>query len=185
MDASMSENNENSNNNESASPSSSVLGAAGRLLPSAMEFLQSLTNVSKPAPTGESQSLGPAMEAIYELLVADKPSLEEALQEPHELQEWIPKGLETYFESFHLRWPILNAPPFDIGTESLPLAAAVCLIGAWFQNAAEGVERFYVLTVHDLLLQRLLQKLVRIHTTPEIYMHLCIEKELMNLIDGL
>ncbi|KAK9490960.1 hypothetical protein V1508DRAFT_423353, partial [Lipomyces doorenjongii] len=89
------------------------------------------------------------MEAIYELLVAEKSSLEGAVPESGELQEWVAKCLETYFKNFHLRWPIVNAPTFDVITVSLPVAASVCVIGAWLQNSAEWTERFFARRVHE------------------------------------
>lgn len=127
------------------------------------EFFLNLKIVpSKPVPTSEFQPLSPGMEAIYEILVAAKSSLEGAIQESDEVQEWAAKCVETYLKSFHLRWPIFNAPTFDVKTVSLPLAASVFVIGAWLQNSAKWSERFYALRVHDILLQRLLHNLVGI-----------------------
>ena len=130
------------------------------LLPDHELFLNLSIVPSKPAPTNEFQPLGPGMEAIYELLLAEKSSLEGATQESDELQEWAAKCLETYFKSFHVRWPILNAPTFDVITEPLPLAASVCVIGAWLQDGTKQTERLCALRVHEILLQRLLHNLV-------------------------
>lgn len=48
---------------------------------------------------------------------------------------------------------LLHAPMLDneIGTMSLPLAAAACLIGAWFRDSTEWTERLYALRVHGVL----------------------------------
>lgn len=136
------------------------------LLPNHELFLNLTIVPSKPAPRSEFQPLRHGMEAIYELLVAEMSSLEGAVQESDELLGWVAKCLETYFKNFHLRWPIFNAPSFDVITMSLPLAAAVCVIGAWLQNSAEWTERFYALRVHEILLQRFLHNLVGTFYTP-------------------
>ncbi|KAK9235801.1 hypothetical protein V1525DRAFT_251641 [Lipomyces kononenkoae] len=154
--------------NESMLPASSRPGnfLAGNSLRTEGELLDHewLLNLSivpsKPVPTSQFQPLSPGMEAIYELLVAEKSSLEGAMQGSDELQEWLTKCLETYFKSFHLRWPILNAPTFDVKTVSLPLAASVCVIGAWLRNGAKRNERLFALRVHEILLQRLLHNLI-------------------------
>jgi hypothetical protein len=130
------------------------------LLPNHELFLNLTIVPSKPGPTSEFQSLSPGIDAIYELLVADKSSLEGAVQESDELQKWVAKCLKTYFNNFHLRWPILHAPTFDVLTVSLPLTASVCVIGSWLQNTAECTERFGALRMHEILLQRLLHNLV-------------------------
>jgi hypothetical protein len=132
----------------------------GELLPNHELFLNLTIVPSKPGPTSEFQSLSPGIEAIYELLVTEKSSLEGAVQESDELQEWISTCLETYFKNFHLRWPILHAPTFDVITVSLPLTASVCVIGEWLQNSAEWTERVGALRMHEILLERLLHNLV-------------------------
>lgn len=136
----------------------------GELRPPDVEFLQNLTIV--PSESGETsgfQPLSRGMEAIYELLVAEKSSLEGPIHKSDDLQEWVTKYLETYSNNFHLRWPILHAPTLEMEIKfvSLPLAASVCVIGAWCQNNATWTERFYALRVHEILLQRLLLSLVR------------------------
>ncbi|KAK9319149.1 hypothetical protein V1517DRAFT_61441 [Lipomyces orientalis] len=129
-------------------------------LPSHQLFLNLTIVPSKPAPTSQLQFLSPGMEGIHELLVAGDSSLETAVQVSDELQKWVAKCLETYFKDFHLRWPIFNAPTFDVKIVSLPLAASVCVIGAWLQNSAEWTERFCALRVHEILLQLLLHNLI-------------------------
>jgi hypothetical protein len=171
VNASISEDNRN-DDDESTPPGSSgpenfltenALSTDGEPLPPTLEFFGNLTIVpSNPAPGSEFQPLAPGIEAIYGLLVAEKSSLEGVIQEFDELQEWLTKYRMAYFRSFHLRWPILHAPTFDIRTVSLPLAASVCVIGAWFQSCEKWTERFYALRVHDILVQRLLQSMVRI-----------------------
>ena len=129
-------------------------------LPNHELFLNLTIVPSRPAPTSEFQSLTPGIEAIYELLVAEKSSLEGTVQESDELHKWVAKCLEAYLKNFHLRWPLFNAPTFDLVTAPLHLAASVCVIGAWLQNNAEWTERFCALRVHEILLQRLLHDLV-------------------------
>jgi hypothetical protein len=163
---------DNNDDDESMLPTSSrpenfladnSLRTEGELFLPNHELFLNLTIVpSKPAPTSEFQPLSPGMGAIYELLVAEKSSLEGAIQESDELKEWVAKCLETYFKNFHLRWPIFHAPTFDVITVSLPLAASVCVVGAWLQNSAKWTERLYALRVHEILLQRLLRNLVGI-----------------------
>lgn len=106
---------------------------------------------------------------MYELLVAEKASIEAAIQECNESKVRVSKYIDTYIKDFHLQWPVLHAPTLDneLGTMSLPLAAAACLIGAWFQNSADWTERFYALRVHDVLLERLLHSLVGYFHSPE------------------
>lgn len=150
---------------ETTPPSSSrpENGLNQELLQKNVKFLQNLTIVpSQPSTTNfplSSQGMG----GIYELLVANKPSFEAALQECEELKVQVSKYIDTYIQAFHLRWPVLHAPTLDneIGTMSLPLAAAACLIGAWFQNSPDWTERFYALRVHEVLLERSLHRLVR------------------------
>jgi hypothetical protein len=103
------------------------------------------------------------MGAIFELLIADKASFEAASQDCEQSKAQVSRYIDTYIKYFHLRWPVLHAPTLDneIGTMSLPLAAAACLIGAWFQNSVDWTERFYALRVHEVLLERLLHSLVR------------------------
>lgn len=133
----------------------------GDTLPPSVKFFQNLTIVpSTPIPTSEVRPQSPGIQAIYELLVAESPSLEGATQDSPDLEEAVTRYLETYFKNFHLRWPILHAPSFDIITASLPLAASVCVIGA-FQSSVIWTERFYAFKVHDILLRRLLHNLVR------------------------
>ena len=160
---------DNNNDDESMLPTSSTpdnfqaktsLRTEGELL-SNHEFLLNLKIVpSRPVPAREFQPLSPGMEAIYELLVAEKSSLEGAMQESDELRAWVAKCLETYFKSFHLRWPIFNAPTFDVITMPLHVAASICVIGAWLQNSTSWTERFCALRVHGILLQHLLRNLV-------------------------
>jgi len=140
--------------------------AEGELLASTIEFFQNLTIApSKPASTSDFRPPKPlsfGIEAVYDLLVAERPSLEEAMGETDELPEWITKYFKAFVKNCHLRWPILSAPTFDIRTASLPLAASVCVIGASFQSSDNWTERLYALRMHDILLQHLLHKLVRI-----------------------
>ncbi|KAF2724018.1 hypothetical protein K431DRAFT_263120 [Polychaeton citri CBS 116435] len=134
--------------------------------PSSHEWLLSVVP-SKPVSPTESQPKATGMEAIYELLVAGKSSLEGFIRISDELHEWLTKCLEMYFKSFHLRWPILNSPSFDATTASLSLTAAVCVIGVWSQNDRRPHERCWALRVHEILLQHLLHKLIDPELVPE------------------
>lgn len=151
-------------------PPEDAIPTAGELLPPPVELFLNLTIVpSNPAPTSDFQPLSSGIEAIYELLIAEQPSLEGVTRESEDLQGCLKRYRMTYFKSFHLRWPILHAPTFDLVTASLPLAASACVIGAWFQNSGNADERFYALRVHELLLQRLIYNLVRILSTHLIF----------------
>jgi hypothetical protein len=116
---------------------------------------------SQSASTSAFQVLNPGMKAMKELLLAGKDSLEEFIPQSDDLQDWLSQCQEAYFQSFHLRWPVLNCPSFDAGTAALPLAAAVCVIGVWLGNQPDPEERQYALQVHDLLLHGLLLRMVR------------------------
>lgn len=133
------------------------------LLQRNVKFLQNLTIVPSQQSTTNFPLSNQRMGGIYELLIADKPSFDAALQKCEESKAQVSEYIDTYIKTFHLRWPILHAPTLniEIGTFSLPLAAAACLIGAWFQNSADWTERFYALKVHEVLLERLLHSLVR------------------------
>lgn len=140
----------------------SALHHEGETLPSA-DFIQSLTIVpSKPGTMSELRLSSQGMEAIYDLLIAESSSLENAIPEADELHGQVANYLETFFECIHLRWPILNAPTFhmDVRTVPLNLAASVCVIGAWFRSSARQTDKFYALKVHEVLLRRLLHQVV-------------------------
>ena len=133
----------------------------GEPCPPNHELFLNLTIVpSRPAPTSELQLLKPGIEAICELLVAETSSLEGAIHDSDELHEWLAKCLEAYLNNFHLRWPLFNAPAFDLLTAPLHLAASVCVIGVWLRNNTEWSERVCALRVHEILIQRLLHDLV-------------------------
>lgn len=133
------------------------------LLQKNVKFLQNLTIVPSQSGTTNFPLSSHGMGGLYELLVAEKPSFEAALQDCEESKARVSKYIDTYIKTFHLRWPVLHAPTLDneIGTMPLPLAAAACLLGAWFQNSADWTERFYALRMHEVLLERLLHSLVR------------------------
>lgn len=163
---------EDDDNDETALPTNptpeifqaeNLLSAEGELLPSNVEFLQKLTIVpSKQVPTSKFHPMHSGIGSIHDLLVAGKSSLQGAIQDSDELKELVTKHVRTYFTKFHLRWPFLHAPTFDIRTVTLPLAASVCVVGTWLQGGAQFTERAFALRVHEVLLQRLLQDLVRI-----------------------
>lgn len=134
------------------------------LLQRNVKFLQNLTIVPSQQNTTNFPLSSQRMGGIYELLISDKSSFDAALQNCEESKAQVSKYVDTYVKSFHLQWPVLHAPTLDneIGTMPLPLAAAACLIGAWFQNSADWTERFYALRVHEVLLERLLHGLVRV-----------------------
>lgn len=129
-------------------------------LPDHALFLKLKIVPSLPVASGELRSPAPGMEAIYEFLVSEKSSLKGIIQESDEFQDWVAKCLEAYLNNFHLRWPLLNAPSFDLVSAPLHLAASVFVIGTWLRNDTEWTERFCALQVHDLLLQYLLHVLV-------------------------
>lgn len=133
----------------------------GDMLSPTVKIFQSLKIVPpRPVQTSNFHPLSHGIQAIYELLIAQQPSLEGAAQVSDELEAAVTKYFTTYSRSFHLRWPILHMPSFDVIPAPLPLAASVCVIGA-FQSSTIWSERFYTLKVHEILLQRLLHDLVR------------------------
>lgn len=103
------------------------------------------------------------MNAIYELLLGEMPSsLEELAQGSDTMEKFLEASTKTYFERFHLRWPLLNAPPFDPETALFSLTASVCIIGIWLQPHADQSERHNALRVHDALLQRFTYDMVKV-----------------------
>lgn len=137
------------------------LHTEGETLPPDVNLYLNLTIVpSASTRASEFRPLSFGIEAIHEFLIAKSPSLEGSLQEWDESQEWLDRYRRTYLNNFHLQWPILHAPTFDVQSASLPLAASVCIIGAWFQGSATWTERLYALKVHDILLSRILHRLV-------------------------
>ncbi|CAM1508856.1 Fc.00g025950.m01.CDS01 [Cosmosporella sp. VM-42] len=126
-----------------------------------LDFFSNLTIVpTQRRPRADFQPIGAGMEGIYEMLVAGHSSLNEVLQESHELKAWVAKSGAAYLQYFHIRWPVLHAPTLEIEQDPLLLTATVCMIGAWLQGPEISVDRFYALRVHEFLLQRFLQDIV-------------------------
>jgi len=115
---------------------------------------------SRPVPTNALPSLAPGIDAIHELLSAEQTSLEATIQESDQWHGWLNKCLDAYLKKFHVRWPLFNAPTFDLMTAPLHLTASVCVIGVWLQVSAASTERFWALRVHEVLQHRLLNILV-------------------------
>ena len=152
---------------ENSFPAEIGVSGGGEPLGQTVQYLQGLQIVQPSlAPEIGSQPVSTGIEAIHRLLLANKVSLEKAMKESPGLQVCIVNYVATYFRNFLLRWPILHAPTFDVRTASLPLAASVCVLGAWFQSSEGSTERFYALRVHEILLQRLLHDLVHTPPTP-------------------
>lgn len=130
------------------------------------DWLSDLTiTPSKPAPTDEIRPLNSGMAAINELLLAQSSSLEWAAEGSEDLQKWLDNCIEAFFTGFHLIWPILNAPSWDATTASLDLSATICVMGTWLREGGQGEECHSALLVHEVLLQRLLQKLASIEVS--------------------
>jgi len=52
-------------------------------------------------------------------------------------EEWVTNCIDTYFEFFHPRWPLLHAPTVDVSSSSLLLVATVVMVGCWFKDTSE------------------------------------------------
>ncbi|EED22985.1 hypothetical protein TSTA_064520 [Talaromyces stipitatus ATCC 10500] len=127
-----------------------------------VQFLKTITIVSPQLnPSSGCLPLGQGMEGIYELLIAEESSLEVAMEKSDGMKGHVSRYTQIYLKNFHLRWPILHGPTLsnEIDSISLPLAASMCLIGAWFQDSKGSNEILYALKVHDILLERLLHSL--------------------------
>lgn len=125
------------------------------------DFLRNLTIIpTQRERRRDIQPVGAGMETVYEALLAGSSSLNEILQGSRELRAWVADSSATYLREFHVRWPALHAPTFDIEHDSLPLTATICMIGAWFRGPTISIDRFYVLRTHEFLLQRFLQDIV-------------------------
>lgn len=126
------------------------------------DFLRNLTIIpTQRRPRRDVQPVGAGMETIYEALLAGSSSLHEIMLRSRELRAWVAESSATYLRDFHVRWPALHAPTFDIEHDPLPLTATVCMIGAWFRGPTISGDRFYALRVHEFFLQRFLQGIVR------------------------
>jgi hypothetical protein len=133
----------------------------GQPLPPDVDLFLNLTVLpSPPIRASEFQPTGNGIKAIYEILAAEGSSLESSVLQWTDSQDRLEKYRRTYFQKFHIKWPILHAPTFGIQSAPLQLAASVCVLGSWLMNPT-GDERSYALKVHDILLQRLLTSLVR------------------------
>ncbi|KAK5047765.1 hypothetical protein LTR84_006430 [Exophiala bonariae] len=132
----------------------------GQPLPPDVDLFLNLTVLpSPPIRPSEFQPTGNGIKAIYEILNAEGSSLESSVLQWTDAQDRLERYRRTYFQTFHIKWPILHAPTFGIQSAPLQLAASVCLLGSWFMNPT-GDERSYALKVHDILLQRLLTSLM-------------------------
>jgi hypothetical protein len=71
--------------------------------------------------------------------------------------------IDSYFQHFHHRWPIIHRPSYKMSDHSLPLQCAVTMIGAW--NSQGGGAKMYSIVMQDYLMARIPMLLVRDHQT--------------------
>jgi hypothetical protein len=116
---------------------------------------------SQPVSTRPSQVIGPGIKAIEELLLAGNDLTEGLMPQASDGHAWLCQKAAIYFRDFHLRWPVLNGPSFDVKAAASPLAISVCVVGVWSDNYSNPQDRTCALRVHEILLQRLLHRIVR------------------------
>ncbi|KAJ1336121.1 SCAN domain-containing zinc finger protein [Microdochium nivale] len=145
------------------------------LPPSLKQFLSSVLVESRPqqqVPTGAMDEEEPAvtvtqrgasplrhsatlMDALYELLLSSASVRSSFLGRNMEASpgfaQWVTGCVDSYFEFFHPRWPILYAGPFDPARCSLPLVGIVAMVGCWFQN--NPADRPAIWKVFNLMLE--------------------------------
>ncbi|KAH8674221.1 hypothetical protein BX600DRAFT_547793 [Xylariales sp. PMI_506] len=131
-----------------------------RTLSANLDFLRSLTVLQRQREPGTFEPMDAGMGAIHEALIAGHPSLKKVMQLSRESSERVHACSRAYLEDFHIRWPVLHAPTFNVEHDPLPLTAAVCMIGTWFRAPTISIDRFYALRVHEFLVQRFLQDIV-------------------------
>ncbi|TPX18601.1 uncharacterized protein E0L32_002458 [Thyridium curvatum] len=81
-----------------------------------------------------------------------------AYQETLEENSWCNSCLESFFESFHERWPIVHAPTFDPSTDSLAASASTLMIGSWYEN--DEITRLLAVELHGILVGHMLREVM-------------------------
>jgi hypothetical protein len=61
--------------------------------------------------------------------------------------------IDSYFQYFHHRWPIVHRPSYKGSDQRLPLLCAMSMIGAW--EFGSGGSRMYSMVMHDYLMARI------------------------------
>ncbi|RDW91665.1 hypothetical protein BP5796_02830 [Coleophoma crateriformis] len=75
------------------------------------------------------------------------------------LSAWSTTCIDAYLERFHLHWPVIHSPTFDLENENLMLSASVIMIGCWLEYPKKADE--LVIAVHEKLVDNLLRELCK------------------------
>lgn len=84
--------------------------------------------------------------------------LEHVPNTPIEFRVWVSACCNSYFERFHLYWPVLHRHSFDEQGDPLIVSATVVLIGAWLQGPE--ATKPLILETHKILVDHLLEQMV-------------------------
>lgn len=85
-----------------------------------------------------SQS-GSLVDAILEIILSSSRNsrLGETIAASSKFEAWVTCCIDTYFEFFHPRWPLLHAPTVNASSSPLLLVATIVMVGCWFQGRPE------------------------------------------------
>lgn len=85
--------------------------------------------------------------------------LEQIPNTPIEFGIWASACCSSYFDRYHLHWPLIHRHTFDTQRDSLIVSATVVLIGAWLKGPE--ATRPLILETHKILVDQLLEQMVR------------------------
>ncbi len=71
---------------------------------------------------------------------------------------WVSTCCSSYFDRFHLYWPVLHRPSFDAQKDSLMVSATVVIIGAWLTRSESS--KPHILEIHKLLVDQFFEHMV-------------------------
>lgn len=95
---------------------------------------------------------------------------ESELNLPRTYGVWVESCLDTYFASFHERWPVVHGPVLRDDMDHVPLTVAtLAMIGAWLQGGKALSD--LILNAHGRLCSYALKQLV---CHPSYRVHRCM-----------
>ena len=74
------------------------------------------------------------------------------------LKGWVASAIESFFQHFSCRWPIIHEPTFDETELSASVIASVLAIGSWLQGAESVKES--AIEVHKALVAQFFEEMV-------------------------
>ncbi|PHH82272.1 hypothetical protein CDD82_6521 [Ophiocordyceps australis] len=72
-------------------------------------------------------------------------------------KSWLTASVESFFTTFHERWPILHAPSLDETTDSVAIVASIIMINSWLHHHRSSSE--LLMEIHHLLVESSFKKL--------------------------